>query len=479
MLARRAMRFAACLHALPGKRAPAAPLPGVAKIVAIDLGNHPLFPEVFLGATCPPFAAAVFEPAMPAAQGGACLAALRPDFVVTAHAGTALAGQARALGLPVMLAADLASDDTTGAQPASLPRMPAATDDPFLIGFTSGTTARPKAFFRSRASWRASLARGHALFELGHRPATLSPGSLAHGLGLYAMIETLHAGGTFHALPRWVPDAVIDLLASGAIRRLVAVPTMIARLDAPAAARGLVFPAVEAVITAGDKLNAAHIAQMATLFPRAGIREYYGASELGFVSVGTVRPENPAMPPGSVGMAFPGVTISIRDSQGRKLGPGEAGIVHVESDLVCDGYLWGDDGQAFRRHGGEATVGDLGWLSEAGALTLLGREGGMIVTSGFNVYPSEVEAALRAVPGITEAIVLGVDDALRGKALVAVLAGALPAAAAVAEALQGQLPPYKIPRRFVRAEAWPMTASGKIARGEVEILLKAGHYANV
>ncbi|MBR9842320.1 MAG: long-chain fatty acid--CoA ligase, partial [Rhodobacteraceae bacterium] len=114
----------------------------------------------------------------------------------------------------------------------------------------------------------------------------------------------------------------------------------------------------------------------------------------------------------------------------------------------------------FRREGGWATVGDLGRLNPDGSLTLMGREGGMIVTAGLNVYPQEVETALSTLPGLTGAVVFGAPHPTRGQDLVALITGEATLAQIRAH-LAPHLPRYKIPRRAYRLAAYPLTSSGK------------------
>ena len=86
----------------------------------------------------------------------------------------------------------------------------------------------------------------------------------------------------------------------------------------------------------------------------------------------------------AVGAPFPGVEVAVLDDAGRPVPEGVTGTIGVRSDLVCDGYLWGDDGQAFGRLGGRHTVRDQGFLRD-GQLHVLGSASEMINTGGHNV----------------------------------------------------------------------------------------------
>ncbi|MCF3640615.1 AMP-binding protein, partial [Rhizobium sp. TRM95111] len=289
---------------------------------------------------------------------------------------------------------------------------------------------------------------------------TFSPGPLAHGLALYAMTETLAAGGEFIAAPHFDAAAAAALVTAHEVRRLVLVPTMLRRICDSVS--GTPLRSVTAATVAGAKLTVADRQAAARALPQAAIREYYGASELGFVSV-----TDPADPPSptAVGRAFPGVGLSVRDEAGLVLPAGETGTIFVDSPLISDGYLAGGDGAGFRRLGVLATVGDLGFLDQDGMLHLIGRAGGMLVSGGNNIYPSEIEAVLVSMPGIRSAFACGLEHADLGTELVAVIEpdGVAPDADALALDLAARLPRYKHPRRMWLCRSMPMTGSGKVA----------------
>ncbi|MGG7537717.1 class I adenylate-forming enzyme family protein [Rhizobium sp. 12,4] len=454
------------LQALPRSNGRSFDLPGVEKLVAVSLGNHIGFAEYFVASTALANACAVIDPVMPEDRIERIVERLAPDVLVVDDAASPSAEIGRRLGIPVIVA---------GAEPFDLTStgddLPADADGIFLIGFTSGTTAEPKAYYRSREQWRRSLDRGRIVFELQDAPSTLCPGALAHGLALYALVEALDAGATFHSVGKWDAGAVAKILSSG-IERLVAVPTHIAGIARAWA--GEPMASLRDVLTAGAKLNLNEVESMRRLFPKARIREYYGASEIGFMTVSTLVGGVPDFPIDRVGRAYPGVEISIRDSGENDVGADVPGTIFVNSDLIADGYLWGDDGQAFRVTPAGATVGDLGEIDENGMLRVIGRAGGMMISGGNNVYPAEVESALKTCPGVEDAVVFGLPDAYYGQRIVAIVSGEATDAKMLAEHCAGRLARFKVPKQFYHIGSWPMTSSGKIARGQVEASVISG-----
>lgn len=417
------------------------------RLIALVTGNHALFPAAFVAATAGNACAALIDPHLPAATRQRLLDTLDPDLIVTAED----------CGLLISNPRNGSAETVSEQGEATDPGLPEGrADAPFLIVFTSGTTADPKPIIRDRQSWRISLAAGAPFFGIDATTVTYAPGPLAHGLALYAMTECLLAGAAFHSARHFDADAARAAIRHEAVRRLVLVPTMLRRL-----CQGAPVETIEAITVAGAKLTAADHALCRQHFPRAALREYYGASELGFV---TATAPDDAASSTAVGKAFPGVAIAVLDEAGKALPAGETGTVFVESPLIATGYLGAGDGAGLARVGALASVGDLGFLEADGTLHLLGRAGGMVLSGGNNIYPSEVEAALQSLPFVHAAHVFGLEHADLGSELVAVIEPAGPGLTlqALRAALAEILPRYKQPRRFWLCGKMPVTPSGKV-----------------
>ncbi|MFC7328677.1 AMP-binding protein [Marinactinospora rubrisoli] len=490
-LAERAAAVAAGLRAVPSLAVGARwGVPGHGRLLAVDVGNRLCFAELFIGGTAGDGACAVLDPAWPAGQTAEVLRRLRPDLLVADASRPGTVAAARECGVPVLVAGGPDPGGADGGRSGYAAWLaahhgadperelaPGADDSTFLIGFTSGTTGVPRGFRRARAEWRASLPRSRAVFGVTEQDRTLAPGPLAHGLGLYAFAEALHAGSAFGTLPGFDVTAVADLLAAGQVTRLVVVPTMLRALNRRLAELDVRLPGVTSVVSSGAALDPDTLRRTRERLPAAHVHDYYGASELGFVTVRHLPPgTGPGDLPDSVGTPFPGVRIEVRDTAGRPVPPGTVGTIHVRSPLACGGYVWGD-GTGFSRSGEWTTVGDHGSLDASGTLHLVGRAGGMVITGGHNVHPGEVESALRRLDGVDDAVVVGVPDGYLGTVLVAVLTG--PAATAPApESLHrrcaAHLAHHKIPRRWYALPEWPLTPSGKIARERVAEWVRTG-----
>lgn len=434
------------------------------RIVAMAIGNDIGFPIAWLAATAQPFTAAIIDPSAPVEQRLDMLKRLAPDLLLLRAEDRALIAQAeqltiRWLAVDSELAPQVVPDD-----PSFITGMQA--DTPFLINFTSGTTRLPKAFIRSRRSWRCSFENGEALFGLTQAPSTLFPGPLSHGIGLYCFNETLYAGGTFYSPGPWQPAAVLELIAQRQIERLVVVPTMIAGF-ARVTQNGT-YPCLQRLLSAGAKLELNHYRQARALFPAALMQEYYGASELGFIAVSTLNEADISASLATVGHAFPGVEISIRDDRGEVLPVNQPGSIYITSEQIIERYLWGDDGTAFVKYQLTATVADIGYLDDNDCLHVIGRRGNMILSGGNNIYLSEIESVIKSLPGIIEAVVIAVDDDYLGKKMVAIVECAAEDLKQLPQSCRSLLAKYKVPRQFYHISHWPLTPSGKIKRAELE-----------
>ena len=350
---------------------------------------------------------------------------------------------------------------------ADLADGPAGT--PFLIGLTSGTTSVPKAFSRSRRSWRLSFDASVEFFNLHPDDRTLAPGPLAASLNLYALAECLYAGSEFHTLARFDVGAAHAAVSHDGITRLVLVPTMLRLLSERGLSGGVDASGLRSIICAGSKLDARTLEAARRWAPNATIFEYYGASELSFVSGAGIPPGLRPEPHGTgIGEPFPGVEIRILDDDGVRLPDGADGNLCVRSGMVSDGYLWGDDGEALQSFDGWHTVRDRGYL-DGGTLHMLGRRSDMIVTAGTNVYPHEVELALSSVPGVAAAVAAGAADDLRGQKVVA---GIVPShggvtATQLKAGIEDVLARNKRPLEYYALAELPLTDRGKLSREQL------------
>lgn len=344
---------------------------------------------------------------------------------------------------------------------------------PFLLGLSSGTSGTPKGFLRSADSWRESFIQSCRYFSVTPSTVTLAPGPLAASMNLYALGESIHAGGTFVVLEQFSPDAALAAIRDHGVNRLVLVPAVLEILARHALAKGADGGVLAQIVCAGSALPPHTVALARQWAPHAVIQQYYGAAELGFVAASTLAPEHHETAPGGVGNVFPGVELSILDDEGHEMPAGAYGNISVKSPYLCDGYAWGDDSLAFTAlgPGGWHTVRDQGSIDELGVLHVAGRASDMILTAGNNVYPHAVEEALHHGAASVDLVVAGIPDPLRGQKVVAAFhrrrSGQALANAEILRQLRqvsATLPAAQRPAQYFEIAELPLTGSGKTSR---------------
>ena len=338
---------------------------------------------------------------------------------------------------------------------------PAPTPDTaFYVGFTSGSTGRPKAFARSHRSWRESFRGLDELVRITERDLVAIPGSVSSSHFLFGALHALDHGAdldlrTVPGTRPWAGAPAPDVV--------YVVPSLLTRMLDSCDGRER---SPRYLMCAGARLEPEVIGRASWTWPNAGLVEYYGASELSFV---TIRCPGDGAPVESVGRAFPGVEVTVRDDDDRPVAPGVTGRVFARGPLTFSGYRGAVPVSAARRaDDGAWTVGDSGHLDENGYLYVAGRGSALIITGGMNVQPEEVEGVLAAAPGVHEAVVVGVPDAQWGEIVVAVLTtgtGVDLRREDLRSLVAERLAAGKRPRRYLAHSApLPLLPSGKADR---------------
>ncbi|MCC6864109.1 MAG: AMP-binding protein [Rhodobacteraceae bacterium] len=322
---------------------------------------------------------------------------------------------------------------------------------PVFETLTSGSSGRPRRILRTQQSWVASFLVNAKLFKLGPKVRLAVLGRLVHSLPLYGALEGACLGCSVYLLGGARPDRQRTLMASQAIEVVYATPSQLRML---VDAGGPVLSSLRVVLVGGSKLDVTLRKALALLAPTAEVREFYGAAEASFITMADTDASVD-----SVGKAYPGVHIIIRNQEGEALKDGAVGEVWVNSPYLFKGYTSEDHGGA-QRAGNWLSVGECGWMQK-GELYLVGRAGRMVTVADQNVFPEEIETFLGAQEGVMRVAVLPKRDALRGVIMVAVVQGDQSCEAALLKAGRDRFGPLKAPRAIIWREEWPMLASGK------------------
>ena len=282
-------------------------------------------------------------------------------------------------------------------------------DEPFNIIYSSGTTGEPKGIVQSHAMRWLHISRGSAL---GYSPdaVTLLSTPLYSNTTLVAFFPTLAFGGTVVLMPKFNAQQYLELAQTYRVTHTMLVPVQYQRIMAMPDFERFDLSSFQLKLSTSAPFHAALKADILRRWP-GGLVEFYGMTE-GGGSCMLVAHEHPDKLE-TVGKPLDGQEMRVIDENGHELPPGSIGEVVGHSGAMMTEYLnkpektkeaqWYDaTGKRFIR------TGDIGRFDEDGFLTLLDRRKDMIISGGFNIYPSDLEAQLRLHPQLLEATVIGV-----------------------------------------------------------------------
>jgi long-chain acyl-CoA synthetase len=359
---------------------------------------------------------------------------------------------------------DLLGDGGRLAAPA------ARADDLAMILYTSGTTGRPKGVMLTHDALTTNAIAVTEQLGLTERDRMLGIAPLMHILGCSLTLNgTLYRGATI-VLPLALDlDSVLGTIEAQRCTVAGVVPTWLAMLRAHP--RRYDLRSLRLILTGGSP---APEGLLDVLHDEMGlvVLEGYGATEAG----GGISMNPPRGPHkrGSVGVPQPGVEVAVQDDDGRALPAGEIGELCVRGPSIMRGYYHQPEATAQALVAGWLRTGDVGFRDADGYIYIVDRKKDVIITSGFNVYPREVEDALYLHPAVAEAGVVGVPDAVRGElvyACVVLREGATASESDLIAWSKTRLTPYKAPVRVVFLPALPKGGSGKVLRRELRALV--------
>jgi long-chain acyl-CoA synthetase len=354
------------------------------------------------------------------------------------------------------------------------PSTPGPTvDDLAAIQYTSGTTGVPKGAMLSHRNLMANAAQGRAWVP-GLTPGqevvyAVLPMFHAYGLTL-CLTFAMSMGARLVLFPRFDVDLVLAAAKKHPPTFLPAVPPIYERVAVAARERGIDLTATRFAISGAMTLPRETL-QLWEEVTGGLLVEGYGLTETSPVAIG--NPIGSERRPGAVGVPFPSTDIRVVDPDDptRDRAPGERGELLVRGPQVFGGY-WGrpEETAAALLDGGWFRTGDIVVVDPDGFVSIVDRIKEIIITGGFNVMPSEVEAVLRTVPGITDAAVVGVPKPDGSEDVVAAVTTE-PGVELVVEDVRARcradLAAYKVPRRIVVVDELPRSQIGKVLRKQV------------
>lgn len=333
------------------------------------------------------------------------------------------------------------------------------------IKFTGGTTGAPKGVMQSYRAWNTTIVSIAHAMRLDADERYLAVASITHGTSTF-LLPVLGWGGTVLLPTSTQPRDVLEQLERERVSAVFMPPTLIYSLLEDETARTRDWSALRHFVYAAAPMRRDKIIEAQQVFGH--VETGYGQTEApAIISYMPAQDLLDARNLDSVGRAALMTDIAIMDAAGKLLPPGETGEVVVRGDLLMSGYWKQPEKTAETFHDGWLRTGDGGYLDERGYLFLKDRVRDMIITGGFNVYPTDVENALGKHPAVYDCAVVGIDDDKWGEAVHAAVqlrAGEQTTQAELIAWVRAHLDPVKTPKAVHFFDPLPRTANGKVSK---------------
>ncbi|TWA62070.1 acetyl-CoA synthetase [Azospirillum brasilense] len=352
-----------------------------------------------------------------------------------------------------------------------------AADDPAVIIYTSGTTGQPKGALHAHRVLLGHLPGveiSHDLFpQPGDRIWTPADWAWIGGL-LDVLMPAWHHGVTVvsHRFEKFDAEEAFRLIADFQVRNAFLPPTALKMMRAVKDPQARWAYSMRSVASGGETLGAELLDWGRQTFGLT-INEFYGQTECNMIvsSCATVMPPKP----GVMGRPAPGHDVAVIDGDGKRLPPGEIGLIAVHRpDPVMFLQYWNNpEATAAKFIGDWLVTGDQGELDADGYIRFVGRDDDVITSAGYRIGPGEIEDCLIGHPAVRMAAVVGVPDPLRTeivKAFIVLQDGVRPSdelAAEIQAHVKTRLAAHEYPRAVEFVDSLPMTTTGKIIRREL------------
>jgi long-chain acyl-CoA synthetase len=346
-------------------------------------------------------------------------------------------------------------------------------DDIAALQYTGGTTGTPKGAMLTHRNLRANAAQGRAwvpgLMDGEEVVYGLLPFFHAYGL-TFCLTFAMSIGATLVLFPRFDAGQVLEAMQRRPATFLPGVPPMYRGLAHSARSNGVDMSSVRFAFSGAMPLPVSIVEDWEAL-TGGMLVEGYGMTETSPITVG--NPLAATRRPGTIGVPFPSTEVRVVDPSDRamEVEPGDPGELLVRGPQVFLGY-WRQPQETAEvlTDDGWMHTGDIVLVDDDGFITVIDRIKELIITGGFNVYPSQVEDALRLVPGVADAAAVGVpgrDGSERVVAAVVAEPGTSLDPDEIRTAVREHLTAYKVPRQVIVVDELPRSLIGKVLRRQV------------
>ncbi len=348
-------------------------------------------------------------------------------------------------------------------------------EDINAIKFTGGSSGAPKGVMQTFRVLNAVVLSILMTYDFKLSENFLCAAPLTHGSGSF-LFPTLYRGGQITLLEQPSGPAMFDALAVGGATSTWLPPTVAYAIMDAAGDGTPDFADLNMVIYGGAPMPEEKLRQMRSLF-KGCIGTDYGQTEVSTIVTG-MGPDEMAFDENllSAGRTTPLTGTAIIDDKGKHLPPGEMGEIIVSGDLLMKGYYKMPEETAKTIKDGWLYTGDIGYFDDRGYLFIKDRLRDVVISGGFNVYPSDVESGLCEHPDIYECVVFGIPDAKWGERVEAAVQLRADAAATSSDIIgfaKDRLGSTKAPKEVHILDDLPRSPVGKVQRREVKAMFTA------
>ena len=355
------------------------------------------------------------------------------------------------------------------------PPLAGSLDETQAIKFTGGTTGAPKGVMQPYRAWNATIATMSDCFKLSQSDRYLVATPLSHGSSTF-VLPLLAAGGSLAFPAQAKAPSILESIGKERATLVFMPPTLIYSVVAEQTSRPRDLSSLRFVIYSAAPMPPEKITEARAALGEV-IATTYGQTEAPIIATFMGPPDfrDPANL-ASVGAATLMTEVAILADDQRKLLPGETGEIAIRGDLVMSGYWKMPDKTAETIRDGWLRTGDLGLLDRRGYLYLRGRSRDVIITGGFNVYPTDVEDVLGRHPAVYDCAIVGIEDEKWGEAVHAAVQareGHAVDERAVIAFVRSALGPVMTPKSVHVFDRLPHNNLGKVIKDDVRAEIRS------
>jgi long-chain acyl-CoA synthetase len=349
-------------------------------------------------------------------------------------------------------------------------------DDIVVLGYTGGTTGRPKGVMTTHKNLVSSCF--NIAIAVKNRPGNiyLDVAPMFHAGDAMAMFAFFFVGGTNVMLSAFSPEAVVKTIEQQSVTHVLLVPAMILAILRYPQLSDFNIKSLECVIYGTAPMPTEPLRKAIQIFP-CKFLQVYGATET-FVPMSILSSEDHVLQGSpeqirrmsSAGREVIGVEIKIADDHDKEVPIGDMGEVIVRGDNVMKGYWKLPELTSETLRNGWYHTGDIGKMDEDRYVYIVDRKKDMIISGGENIYPQEIENVLFQHPGVADAAVIGVPDDTWGEAIKALIvrtAGSTVTEAELLEYCKQNLASFKKPHSVDFVDHLPHSTAGKLLKYEI------------